>query len=75
MIAPAAPDFRSSQAPQQCSEPAGSFVRPMPVIIGAPGSFEGRTVRRAGAVVPGLFFRNVRMRGRALPPQRKKGKL
>ena len=75
LIAPAAPDFRPSQAPQQCSEPVGSFVRPMPVIIGAPGSFEGRTARRAGAILPGLFFRNDRIRGWALPPQRKKGKL
>src|ERR671916_275765 len=73
MLAPAAPDLRPSQAPQRCSEPVGACVRPMPVIIGASGSFEGRTVRRTGAVVPGLFFRNVSMRGWALPPQRKKG--
>ncbi len=57
MIAPAASDFRPSQAPQLCSEPVGSFVRPMPVIIGAPGGFEGRPVRcLAGAVDPGVPF-------------------
>ena len=45
--------FRSSQAPQGCSEPVGSVVRPMLMIIGAPGSFEEQLVRRlAGAGVP-----------------------
>jgi hypothetical protein len=75
-MAATATDFRSSQAPQRCSKPVGSVVRPMLVIIGVPGSFEWRPVRcLAGAVVPGRSFRNVRMRGRAHPLQCRKGKL
>ena len=75
-MAATATDFRSLQAPQRCSKPVGSVVRPMLVIIGAPGSFEGRPVRcLASAVVPGRSFRDVRMRGRAHPLQRGKGKL
>jgi len=44
-MAPTASDCRSSQAPQRCSETVGSVVRPMLVIIGAPGSFEGRPMK------------------------------
>jgi hypothetical protein len=44
-MAPTATDFRSLQAPQRCSEPVGAVARLVLVIIGAPGSFEGRPVR------------------------------
>src|SRR5919202_12444 len=44
-MAPTVTDFRSSQAPQRCSEPGGAVARPVLVIIGAPGGFEGRPVR------------------------------
>ena len=58
-----ATDFRSSQAPQRCSEPVGFVARPMLVIIGAFGRFEGRPVRcLAGADVPFVTF--VRESGR-----------
>jgi hypothetical protein len=56
-MAPTATDFRSSQAPQRCSEPGGAVARPVLVIIGAPGGFEGRPVRcLAGAGVPFMTF-------------------
>ena len=48
-----ATDFRSSQPSQRRSELVRSVARPMLVIIVAPGSFEGRTVRCfAGAGIP-----------------------
>ena len=53
-MAPTVTDFRSSQALQRCSEPAESVARLVLVIIGAPGGFEGRPVRRlaiAGVLV------------------------
>ena len=51
-MAPTATDFRSSQALQRYPEPGGAIVRPELLIIGAPGSFEGRPVRcLAGAGV------------------------
>src|SRR3712207_5976096 len=51
-MAPTAADFRSSLAPQRCSGPVGAVARPVLVIIGAPGSFEGQLARcLAGAGV------------------------
>jgi hypothetical protein len=56
-MAASAADFHSSQVSQQCFELASSVARPILVIIGAPGSFEGRSVRCfAGAGVPFVTF-------------------
>jgi hypothetical protein len=63
-MAPTATDFRSSQALQRYSEPGGAVARPVLVIIGARGSFEGRPVKcLAGAGVPFMTF--VRKSGRS----------
>jgi hypothetical protein len=43
-VDPSATDFRSSQALQRYSEQGRVIARPVFVIIGAPGSFEGRSV-------------------------------
>ena len=57
-------DFRSSQALRRYSEPGGAVARPVLVLIGAPGSFEGRPVKcLAGAGVPFMTF--VRKSGRS----------
>ena len=56
-MAPTAIDFRSSQALQRYSEPGRAVTRPVLVIIGAFGSFEGQPVRcLAGAGVPFMTF-------------------
>ena len=71
-MAPTATDFRSSQALQRYSEPVGAVARPVLVIIGAPGSFEGRPVKRlAGAGVSLVTF--VRKSGRTHSNVRKGG--
>jgi hypothetical protein len=44
-VAPTATYFRSSQALQRYSEPGRAVTRPVLVIIGAFGSFEGQPVR------------------------------
>ena len=56
-MAATATGFRPSQAPQRRTEPVGYVARPMLVIIGAPGNFEGRPVRcLAGAGVTFVAF-------------------
>jgi hypothetical protein len=62
-VVPTATDFRSSQALQRYPEPGRAVARPVLVIIGALGSFEGRpVVCLASAGV--LFMTFIRKSGR-----------